>query len=180
MNRYGFKIFWSEEDHAFIATCQEFPGLSAFGSIEEEALREGKVALQMMIEAYQERGIPLPQPTQVREEGYSGQFRVRLPKSLHRQAAQIAATDGISLNQLVVSAVEQRVGAKQVGTRMLAEMKQLLTEHATQYQLTLASALTSNQRMTFTQAVRSEATNAGTSGGEKLLYHESRKGNLNG
>ena len=177
MNRYGFKIFWSEEDNACIATCQEFPGLSAFGSSEEEALREGKLALQLMIEAYQERGIPLPQPPQVGEGQYSGQFRVRLPKSLHRQAAQIAATDGISLNQLVVSAVEQRVGAKQVGTRMLAEMKQLLIEHATQYQVTLASALTSNQRMTFTQAIRSEAINAGTSGVEKLLFLEWKRGN---
>lgn len=177
MNKYGFRIFWSEEDAAFIVTCPEFPGLSAFGSTEEEALSEGKIALQLIIETYQESDISLPQPIQAGQAQFSGQFRVRLPKSLHRQATQIAASDGISLNQLVVSAVEQRVGAKQVGTRMLAEMKQLLTEHATQYQVTLASALTSNQRMTFTQAIRSEAINAGTSGGEKLLYHESRRGN---
>lgn len=176
MNRYGFKIFWSDEDHAFIATCAEFPGLSAFGTTEEEALSEGKVALQMMIESYQESGMPLPQIIQVGQEQYSGQFRVRLPKSLHRQAAQIAATDGISLNQLVVSAVEQRVGAKQVGTRMLAEMKQLLAEHATQYQVTLASALTS-QRMTLTQTVKAETINAGTSAVEKLLFHELGRGN---
>ena len=139
MNRYGFKIFWSEEDNAFIATCPEFPGLSAFGSTEEEAIAEGKIALQLMIETYQESGISLPQPMQAGREQHSGQFRVRLPKSLHRQAAQIAAADGISLNQLVVSAVEQRVAAKQVGTRMLAEMKQLLTEHANQYQVTDAA-----------------------------------------
>ena len=177
MNRYGFKIFWSDEDEAFIAICQEFPGLSAFGSTEEEALREGKIALQLMVETYQESGIPLPQPIQTGQEQYSGQFRVRLPKSLHRQAAQIAATDGISLNQLVVSAVEQRVGAKQVGIRMLEELKQLLAEHAIQSQFIPSKSALTSERMTFSQIVRAETKNAGTSGGKKLLYNELGRGN---
>lgn len=177
MNRYGFKIFWSDEDDAYIATCQEFPGLSAFGSTEEEALVEGKMALQLMIEAYQESGIPLPQPIHMGQEQYSGQFRVRLPKSLHRQAAQIAATDGISLNQLVVSAVEQRVGAKQVGTRMLAEMKQLLAEHALQSKIILVSALTSTQRITLPNPSQRDAANTTITKSQDISYYALEKGN---
>jgi len=45
-NRYPFNIEWSEEDQEYVATCPAFPGLSAFGESEEEALREGKIALE--------------------------------------------------------------------------------------------------------------------------------------
>lgn len=150
-NRYSFNIEWSEDDREFVATCPAFSGLTAFGETEEEALGEAKIALQGFIETCNEQNIPLPE-AHIRET-YSGQFRVRLPKSLHRQAAQIAATDGVSLNQLVISAVEARVGAKQVGTRMLSEMKQALAEHASQITFSIASALSSDERLTTVQTV---------------------------
>jgi predicted RNase H-like HicB family nuclease len=137
MKKYSFKIVWSEESGEYMATCPAFPGLSAFGETEEEALAEAKIALGLFIESYQERNLPLPEPEV--EHGYSGQFRVRLPKSLHRQAAQLAADDGISLNQLVISAVEQRVGAKQIGARMLAEMRRILAEQAVKNSVAIAS-----------------------------------------
>ncbi len=61
-NRYAIQIFWSEEDESFIAICQEFPGLSAFGETREEALREAQTALDLMIETYRENSITLPDP----------------------------------------------------------------------------------------------------------------------
>ncbi len=48
-NRYAIQIFWSEEDEGFIAICQEFPGLSAFGETREEALREAQTALDLIV-----------------------------------------------------------------------------------------------------------------------------------
>jgi len=64
-NRYAIQIFWSEEDESFIAICQEFPGLSAFGETREEALYEAQIALDLMIETYQENSIPLPEPQSI-------------------------------------------------------------------------------------------------------------------
>ena len=61
-NKYAIQIFWSEEDEAFVAVCQEFPGLSAFGETREEALKEAQTALGLMIEIYREKGINLPEP----------------------------------------------------------------------------------------------------------------------
>ncbi|MBA3633525.1 MAG: type II toxin-antitoxin system HicB family antitoxin [Acidobacteria bacterium] len=61
-NKYALQIFWSEDDEGFIAVCQEFPGLSAFGETREEALREAQIALDLMITTYQNNNIPLPQP----------------------------------------------------------------------------------------------------------------------
>ena len=160
VNKYSFNIAWSDEDRGYIVTCPAFPGLSAFGETEEEALAEAKSGLALFIEACKDKEIPLPEPQVA--EGYSGQFRVRLPKSLHRQAAQLAATDGISLNQLVISAVEQRVGAKQVGMRMISELKQALAHHAMQLNVVVATALSSNDLLTSLEIVKTETSSTRT------------------
>jgi predicted RNase H-like HicB family nuclease len=64
-NKYTLQMFWSEEDEGYIAICQEFPGFSVFGETREEALREAQIALDLMIETYQQKHIPLPKPQTV-------------------------------------------------------------------------------------------------------------------
>lgn len=54
MAEYGFNIRWSDEDEGFIATCPDFPGLSAFGETPEEALDEADIALDLFIETLQQ------------------------------------------------------------------------------------------------------------------------------
>ena len=61
-NKYTIQIFWSDEDESFVAVCQEFPGLSAIGETREEALTEAQFALDLMIETYKSKNIPLPEP----------------------------------------------------------------------------------------------------------------------
>jgi predicted RNase H-like HicB family nuclease len=111
MNKYPINIVWSEDDNEFLATCPSFPGLSAFGESEEEALKEAKMALDLFIESYEERGIALPKP--VRTSKYSGQLRLRLPKSLHQRAATMASEDGVSLNQYIANALNQVVSGSE-------------------------------------------------------------------
>jgi len=112
MTRYPFNITWSDEDGEYVATCPSFPGLSAFGETEEEALGEAKIALELFIASYNERGIPLPKPPRV--QTYSGQLRVRLPKSLHERAARMASKDGVSLNQYISNAINKEVSSEEI------------------------------------------------------------------
>lgn len=126
-NKYPLNIVWSEEDGEYMVTCPAFPGLSAFGETEEEALAEAKIALGLFIESYEGRGIPLPEPQTVQR--YSGQFRVRLAKSLHAQAVRLAEVNNISLNQFVASAVEAKVTAQNIGAEVCKEVKRALAEH---------------------------------------------------
>jgi predicted RNase H-like HicB family nuclease len=63
--KYTIHIFWSDEDDGFIAACEEFPGLSAFGETREDALREAQHALDLMIEHYRATGQRLPEPKPV-------------------------------------------------------------------------------------------------------------------
>ena len=108
MPNYNFNVFWSEPDHAYIAVCPEFEDLSAFGNTPKEALAEMQTVLEMAIETYQEAGWALPEPKTSPE--YSGQFRVRLPKTLHARLAAQAALEGVSLNTLIVNYLAESVG----------------------------------------------------------------------
>jgi len=155
-NEYPLTVEWSKEDQQYVVTCPAFPGLSALGETREQALTEAETVLRLFVESYKERQIELPEPRTV--EDFSGQFRVRLPKSLHRQAAQLAESDGISLNQLVISAIEARVGAKQMGIKMLTALKQALKEHASQMNVALASALSSDERIDITTIETNEVS----------------------
>lgn len=146
MNKYPFNIAWSEEDEEYVVTCPAFPGLSALGETEEEALAEAKIALRLFIKTCEERGIPLPEPHTV--EQYSGQLRVRLPKSLHAQAVRMAEADGVSLNTFLVAAVVARVEGKGLADSVIGGMKQMvqemgqhLTRHTEQHSLKLAASL---------------------------------------
>lgn len=60
--RYAISIHWSSEDEGFIATCREFPNVSAFGETYEEASREMSVALDAAMEACLKLGKKLPEP----------------------------------------------------------------------------------------------------------------------
>ena len=111
MNKYKFNLDWSEEDEGYIATCPEFPGLSAFGETAEESLNEAQIALKLFIKSYKEDNIPLPQPELL--QAFSGQFRLRLPKLLHAQAASLAVSERVSLNSFVMCAVQARVSGNQ-------------------------------------------------------------------
>lgn len=124
-NKYPLALFWSNEDNEWVVTCPAFPGLSALGETEEEALQAAKVALRMFIETYEEKGYPLP-TAEVREE-YSGQTRLRLSKSLHRRAAELADREGVSLNQLIVDAVQARVAGDAALTSCVEQIHQALS-----------------------------------------------------
>lgn len=128
MHKYSFRVFWSDGDNGFVAVCPELPGVSAIGATEDEALREAKIAQELYIEDMIESGEALPEPQTARE--YSGQFRVRLAKSLHRQAAEMAEQEGVSLNQYVNDAVAAKVSGEAVGGRYLEEIKRALAEQA--------------------------------------------------
>jgi predicted RNase H-like HicB family nuclease len=126
MNKYSFNISWSDEDEGYIAVSPEFPGLSAFGKTPEKAIAEARVALQLFIDTYEEEGLPLPVP-QVAQR-YSGQIRVRFPKTLHGQLARKAEAEGVSLNLVIVNACQKDVTGDQVGQQCLSEIKKLVQD----------------------------------------------------
>jgi len=102
-NKYTINIFWSEEDDCYVAIIPDFPYLSAFGDTQEEAVTDAQKVIQMAIESLERDGIPLPEPKYHKIQEYSGQVRLRMPKSLHNELALSAEQEGVSLNTHMVS-----------------------------------------------------------------------------
>jgi predicted RNase H-like HicB family nuclease len=61
-SKYEIIIFWSEEDHAFVAEVPELPGCMADGKTYQEALENAEQIIDEWIETAQEEGRPIPQP----------------------------------------------------------------------------------------------------------------------
>lgn len=99
---YSRSVRYSPEDQGWIATCDELPTLSAFGDSKEGALRELEVVLEEALAVYRANGWPLPAPQYAEPPDLpSGEFRLRLPKTLHAQLGARAEREGVSQNALV-------------------------------------------------------------------------------
>lgn len=91
----------AEEGGGYLVEYPDLPGCMADGETIEEALYEGEDAVRAWIATAEAEGARIPEPSKFRK--YSGQFRARLPISLHAELARRAEEEGVSLNTLAVS-----------------------------------------------------------------------------
>jgi predicted RNase H-like HicB family nuclease len=122
MHKYPVRIFWWEEDNAWVAVCPAFPYISASGSTREDAAREIDDAIAEAVFNFEAEGKPLPEVA--REPVASGQIRLRLPRTVHDRAVDRAQVDEVSLNTFLVGAVTERLGV----AGALAEVRALRDE----------------------------------------------------
>ena len=59
---YSMIIEWSDEDQAFIVTVPELPGCRTHGNTYEDAVREGKEAIEGWLEVARSMNWTLPTP----------------------------------------------------------------------------------------------------------------------
>ena len=59
---YGMLIQWSKEDGAYVVSFPEFPSSHTHGATYEEAARNGLEVLDLLTQAYEKEGRPLPEP----------------------------------------------------------------------------------------------------------------------
>jgi antitoxin HicB len=97
----------------------KFPDLPGCMTQMEDAAEIGAMAEEirtLWIETAYEDGMTIPEPPYV--SGYSGKFQVRLPKSLHRDLAEQAEREGVSLNAWVNHLLAARTLAAEVTARL--------------------------------------------------------------
>ena len=110
MFRYSMQLFWSEADNEYVALVPEFPHLSALAATPDDAAREAQVAAEAFLEDVAETGEEPPPPQVL--ESFSGQIRLRMPKSLHRRLTGCARMEGVSLNTLIVTLLAESAGGR--------------------------------------------------------------------
>src|SRR5260370_39944942 len=89
----------SGEAPGWFARVVELPGCMTQADSREEVLAMVQDAMRAWIGVEIEDGHPVPEP--LTDESYSGKFVVRVPRPLHRQLAEAAERDGVSLNAFV-------------------------------------------------------------------------------
>lgn len=110
---YTYEMIW-DPDHAWFIRVKELPGCMSQGDTTEEAIEMIHDAMRDWISVALEDGIPIPEPRS--DEEYSGKFVVRVPRSLHRQLAEAAEREGVSLNQFINVALGIAVGRASAST----------------------------------------------------------------
>lgn len=97
---YPFQVIASR-DGGYVVVYPDLPGCITQADTVDEIPELAEEARRLWIETEYEEGRDIPPPSYPEE--YSGKFVVRLPRSLHRQLAEEAERQGVSLNQHVVA-----------------------------------------------------------------------------
>nr|WP_272943461.1 toxin-antitoxin system HicB family antitoxin [Paenibacillus sp. OSY-SE] len=75
-------------------------GCQSHGETPEEAFAMIRDAMEGYFEVKLEHGDDIPEPAET--DAFSGKFNVRIPKIPHRQLAEKAEREGVSLNRYVL------------------------------------------------------------------------------
>ena len=94
---YRIEIIPDTIEGGFAVRFPELPGCLTCADTMEEAVRNAEDCKREWLAAAIEDGTPIPEP--MTDEDYSGQFKLRIPKSLHKSLAEHSKAEGISMNQ---------------------------------------------------------------------------------
>lgn len=94
---YKMEIVEDKAEGGFVVTYPDLPGCITCGETIESAVRNAYDAKREWLIAAIEYGIEIHEPESL--EKYSGQFKLRIPRSLHRALAEHSQREGISMNQ---------------------------------------------------------------------------------
>ena len=94
---YKMEIVEDKEEGGFVVSFPDLPGCITCGETVESAVANAMDAKKAWLEAALEEGIAIHEPDSI--DDYSGQFKLRIPKSLHRLLAEHSKKEGISMNQ---------------------------------------------------------------------------------
>ena len=92
---YRMELVKDPDEGGFVVSFPDLPGCITCGETLEAAVANAADAKRAWLQAALEDGLPV-------REHYSGQFKLRIPKSLHRSLAEHARQEGISMNQYCV------------------------------------------------------------------------------
>jgi predicted HicB family RNase H-like nuclease len=96
-------VRYSEEDEIFHGKIEAINDLIMF---EGTSVKELKKAFHEVVDDYLETCREMGREPQ---KPFKGSFNVRIPSELHRKAVERATRMGVSLNQLVQKALEEKV-----------------------------------------------------------------------
>jgi antitoxin HicB len=109
---FRIKLYPVEEDDGsetvWAAEIPDLPGCVGAGDTPQEALRAVEDARKSWIEIALLEGKEVPTPLAEDALYFSGKFTLRLPKTLHKELAEKAEQEAVSLNQYLLYLISKR------------------------------------------------------------------------
>ena len=90
---YRMEIIEDKDEGGFVASFPDLPGCITCGDTIDVAVANALDAKRAWLEAAIEDGVEIHEPDSLEE--YSGQFKLRIPRSLHRSLAERSKREGI-------------------------------------------------------------------------------------
>ncbi|MBF1273763.1 type II toxin-antitoxin system HicB family antitoxin, partial [Oribacterium sinus] len=90
---YRMEIVEDKDEGGFVVSFPDLPGCISCGETVESAVANAMDAKKEWLVAALEEGVKIHEPDSL--EDYSGQFKLRIPRSLHRSLAALSQREGI-------------------------------------------------------------------------------------
>ncbi|MGN0728021.1 type II toxin-antitoxin system HicB family antitoxin [Treponema sp.] len=97
---YKLEIIPDTEESGYVASYPELPGCITCGETITSAVANAEEAKKEWLLAAIEENTEIAEPGSF--DSYSGQFKLRLPKTLHKTLAEDSKKEGVSMNQYCV------------------------------------------------------------------------------
>lgn len=94
---YKMEIVPDVDEGGYVVSYPELSGCVTCADTLDSALKNAEEAKREWLTAAIEDGVEIAEPTNI--NSFSGQFKLRIPKTLHKQLAEHAKKEGISMNQ---------------------------------------------------------------------------------
>lgn len=109
LDEYPFTVrrMTEEEGGGYLIEYPDLPGCISDGETPEEAIVHGRDAVKAYLRNCLKHGDPIP-----KAGAASGQWRQRVPKSLHARLVARARQEGVSLNTLVTAMIAEGLGKR--------------------------------------------------------------------
>ena len=99
---YRMEIIPDKEEGGYTAYFPDLPGCITCSDTMSGLVLNIEDAKKAWLEAAIAEGLPIHEPFETDISEYSGQFKLRVPKSLHKDLSLHAKEEGISMNQYCV------------------------------------------------------------------------------
>ena len=97
---YRMELTPYPDEGGYVVSFPDLPGCLSSGETVDEAFANAQDAKRERLTAAIESVYPVKEPDT--EENYSGQFKLRIPRSLHKRLSDHAKEVGVSMNQYCV------------------------------------------------------------------------------
>ena len=105
---YRVEVVEDKEEGGYVLHCPELKGCITCAETVTEGFAMLEDAKKCWFSACLDDDIPIPEPHNISE--YSGQFKLRMPRSLHRTLAERSKQEGVSMNQYCLHLLSAGMG----------------------------------------------------------------------